>query len=755
MLSRNIKKEFIFYLMSMIITLVASVIILDIWDKDLKVPFNYSSDVFGSLNAAQSFINGGNQYYFPNMGAPGEVYSYFPDSSNIQYGIIYLMSLFIKSSTLIINIFFILSFPAIALTTTIALRSLKISPFVSILASVLYSLLPSHFYRGEFHLSLATYGEVPLLCVVIFWLMNNQIKFSPYKSNSKYPYLGVFSIFNFKTTFSFVTSFITAASNPYYTFFALIMLAFAMVYAVFENNKLVLKNAKMSLFIIATTILFLIINLFPYIQYKLQNIETTDAVSISRNPVESDIFSLRLGQLILPVDNHRIPLLAHFKSEYNSTFQQFINENGMATLGFIMSIGLIISLFSVFFMNSLKNRLIIQAGLLNLFALVLSFTGGIASLIALFQNFIRCYNRISVFVAFFSLIVICVLADNLIHKFKNNKNKLRKIKLMMIIIIIVGILDQCPVNFSVQNQAELYHSNVNFVKQIEDTTQKGGMIFQLPVVPPDNFSGYKNMGAYELFYPIIHSENLRWTYRPAIGSDVDRWQRVMSVLPTDEFLKRLAFSDFSGIYIDRYGYEASEYSKIENELSNLLGQKPKVSDNQRMSFFSIEKYSTELRSKYSKEQLVLLQQQALSNDYPINLAQPLKATDKNTDSMFISGWNSEEEWGRWSEGRESKINLSLVEQPQNDSTLTFSANIFAPLENLKFNAKVNGEVNQEFSFNAGYHKFSLKIPRENIIKNNNKLSIVFEINNPISPKEANVSNDERNIGIGLIDILIE
>lgn len=752
MFSRTIRKELFIYLISMILTLITSVIVLDIWGRDLKVPFDYYGDVFGSLNAAQSFINGGSQYYFPKMGAPGELYSYFPDSSTIQYTLIYLLSLFFKSSTLIINIFFILSFPAIALTTTFALRSLKVSPLISILASILYALLPAHFYRGESHLSLATYGEVPLLCVVVFWLMNNQIKFSPYKINQKYPFLSVFSIFNYKTTFAITTAFITAASNPYYTFFALILFVFAMVYAMFENNKLVLKHAKMSLLVIATTILFLIANLFPYIQYKLENNQTTDGISITRSPVDADIYALRLGQLILPVDNHRIPVLADIKEKYNNTFQQYINENRMSSLGFVMSAGLFISLFSVFFMRNLKNRLITQAGLLNLFMLILSFTGGIASLLALLQNFMRAYNRISVFIAFFSLVVVCLLADKIIQKYKSKKNL---IGFLAMVISVIGILDLCSPRFAVYGHAEFYYSNVNFVKKIEETTQKDGMIFQLPVVPPDYYSDYKNMGAYSLFYPILHSENLRWTYRPAIGSEVDKWQRKMSVLPTDEFLKKLSLSDFSGVYIDRNGYEVEEYTKLEDELTNLLGQKALVSENQRMSFFNIEKYAKELKSKYSKEQLDSLRQEALSNDFSIRLGQPAQAADKKTDFMFDSGWNQGEDWGRWSEGKESIIKLRLVDEPKADVTITFSVNIFAPLQNLNFSTKVNNEVIQEFSLNNGAHKVSLKIPKENITKNNNELDIVFNISNPISPKEANGSDDGRTIGIGLVDVLVK
>ena len=56
-----------------------------------------------------------------------------------------------------------------------ALRQFNLSRMTSVLASVLYSLLPYHFVRGQHHLFLAAYFLVPLAVMVILWMVTDRL----------------------------------------------------------------------------------------------------------------------------------------------------------------------------------------------------------------------------------------------------------------------------------------------------------------------------------------------------------------------------------------------------------------------------------------------------------------------------------------------------------------------------------------------------------------------------------------------------
>jgi phosphoglycerol transferase len=75
-------------------------------------------------------------------------------------------------------------------------------------------------------------------------------------------------------------------------------------------------------------------------------------------------------------------------------------------------------------------------------------------------------------------------------------------------------------------------------------------------------------------------------------------QKVVAALPAEQFVQSLAFAGFTGIYLDRNGYEDNGAAQ-EAELSQILQTKPLISSNSRLVFFNITDYAGKLRSKYS------------------------------------------------------------------------------------------------------------------------------------------------------------
>jgi phosphoglycerol transferase len=172
--------------------------------------------------------------------------------------------------------------------------------------------------------------------------------------------------------------------------------------------------------------------------------------------------------------------------------------------------------------------------------------------------------------------------------------------LAVTLVLIAGILDQTTPAY-VPNHAATkaeYLSDEEFVNRVEASLPAGAMIFQLPYVQFPEQGDLQQMVDYDHFRGYVHSKNLRWSYGAMRNRDGDRVQERIAALPAEEFVRAVAFGGFSGIYVDRRGYQDGGVAK-ESELSNILQTKPLISPNGRLLFFSLTDYTSRLRQKYS------------------------------------------------------------------------------------------------------------------------------------------------------------
>jgi phosphoglycerol transferase len=167
--------------------------------------------------------------------------------------------------------------------------------------------------------------------------------------------------------------------------------------------------------------------------------------------------------------------------------------------------------------------------------------------------------------------------------------------------LFLGILDQTGPSFIpdyVRTKSE-YINDAEFVDQIQTAVPAGAMIFQLPYVQFPESPEIYGMRDYELFRGYLHSRTLRWSYGAMKNREDDVWQRKVAGLPIGEFVQTLGFAGFSGIYLDRYGYEDKGLA-ILKDLSNALEVKPLTSRDGRLVFFNMTDYDKRLREKYSE-----------------------------------------------------------------------------------------------------------------------------------------------------------
>ena len=571
--------------------------VMQLWRADLAILFDYVGDALFYSIQVKGVIDHGWYLHNSSMGVPLGLNLYdFPLADNFHLLLIKVLSLWTRDFALLVNLFFLLTFPLTALTSVFVFRRFALPDSLAIVGGVLFAFLPYHFLRGEAHLFYATYYQVPLMVMVILWVCQRE----PLFQNDQY----------LKSIAAVAICILVASGGIYYAFFGAFFLLIAGAFAFFRHNSL--RSLVASVILLTVIFLGLVVNLSPNLTYIYRHGGNFDV--IRRSPAQAEIYGLKMAQLLLPINDHRIPRLARLKEEYNRQ-APLVNENSFASLGIMGSLGFLI-LIGWLVCGNLRIRnadLLNSLGILNVSAVLLATTGGFSSLFALLiYSQIRGYNRMSIYIAFFSLFAVLLFLEELAQKMVRSKTSWWFFYGSLGLILLVGLLDQTTPSFVPpykQLKAE-YTNDADFIALIETSVPENAMIFQLPFVSfPDNPVVHRIID-YDHFRGYLHSKSLRWSYAAMKGRDDDSWQQHAIAKPLSEFIETLAFAGFSGIYLDRYGYIDSG-AELEANLSKLLGTKPIVSANQRLLFFNLSPLTGKLHERYTAEEWQLKEDAAL------------------------------------------------------------------------------------------------------------------------------------------------
>ncbi len=592
-------KDIAAYAVAVLLTLLFTASILKLWQADLRVPLTYYGEANYNAMLVKGILDFGWHVDNPAMAAPGELNLRDVPmmDNNLLFVLIKLLGVFSKDYGVVLNLFYLLTFPLVTLSAMFALRQFGISRLSSIFASVLYSLLPYHFVRGQHHLFLAAYFLVPLAVLITLWLATGKLSLTDattgrFRLNWREP----------KLIISIIICLMISAGGTYYAFFTCFFLLVAgFVVTISRRNWrcLVLPAAM-----IAVIFGGLMANLLPSILYLRQH---GDTPIVRRASIDAELYSFRLSQLLLPVSGHRVALLAKLKAAFNQ--RQFINENDDATLGMIGILGFVV-LFGWLLIRKPEfgrletdgsGGLISHLSILNLAAILLATFGSIGALVALVLTpKIRAYNRISIFIAFFSLMTIAWLLDQFAGRFV--KAGLRQIAFagFLLVVLALGVFDQTSARFVPdypKNKAE-YDSDQKFMHQLQAALSAGTMIFQLPFVSFPESPKTGRMFDYDHARGFLQTEGLRWSYGAMKGRDDEAWQKLLTSKPVPEMIEAVTLSGFQGLYLNREGYNDS---KVETEIEAALGKPQFISENGRLVFFDLRSLNSQLQAKYADQ----------------------------------------------------------------------------------------------------------------------------------------------------------
>lgn len=564
------------YALTIVLSLLILTWVMQLWRAELHAPFTYFGDSLLYSIAEKGSIENGWWFHNPALGAPaGLHYEAYPAMENFHFAVMKLISVFTSDHAAVINLFYLLTFPLTAITALYFFRHFKFSFGPSLVGSLLYAFLPYHFFRS-YHLLLAAYYLVPLMILVVLWVSFGERFLVYVAENRRRP---GFDLKSSKAVFSVVLCVIVGSCGVYYPFFFCFFLLIGGV-ASWLNSRRVAPFLT-AVLLIALVSVSIVLNHLPTIKYQHDHGSTALGV---RSVVDAEVMGLKITQLLLPIGGHRITALNALKYRYN--LGPLVNENDTASLGFVGSIGFLILIGALFYRRA--PSLIVRLSRLNIAGFVLATIGGFGVLFALLISpQIRAYNRISVFIAFFSLIAVVHVLDALHKKLVNRVGRILYC-VGLSAIVMLGVLDQTSWIFffvpEYEKIAREYQSDGEFVSRIESSLPPSAMVFQLPYAKFPESPTIVRMLDHEHLKGYLHSKNLRWSYGVAAGEPQDNWQRTVATQPTADLVKNVRAAGFAGIYLNRNGYEDGG-KQIEAELTQLLGTQPIVSRQGNLVFF--------------------------------------------------------------------------------------------------------------------------------------------------------------------------
>jgi phosphoglycerol transferase len=401
--------------------------------------------------------------------------------------------------------------------------------------AILFGLAPYAFLQNLQHLTLTAYWHLPLLVLALLWFgWPERVGLSPRDG----------------LLLSCLSAFMGGNLNPYYLGPFLVLLTFlALGVLITKNWSRLIAGAA----IVGSAILGFLLQNADTLVYALQHGRNSEAVS--RDLWWMVKFGLYLPDLIFP-RAHQNELISNVSwSLYHSHVPPLLwGESQTAYIGMISVVALAamfamgIARISAKKFDQISPFFWLTSGLI-----FFSLAGGVNYLLGSFGFLLlRATNRSSILISCMALYYLC-------EKFPQRFSKFWNI-LIVVMLVGFGIWDQLPRYPSWEEAIRQrswidFRSDSDFFPALERMLPVGAMVFELPVKDYPEMGPVNDMGDYEHFRPMLHTDALRFSYGAVKGRGDDNWQKKVSSEEPREMIGDLERYGFSAILINRKAYK--------------------------------------------------------------------------------------------------------------------------------------------------------------------------------------------------------
>ena len=564
---------------------------------NLWLPIAFYQDALDDYSFAKSIIEG--SWYLVNerMGAPfGQSFVYWPINDNLHLAFQYVLGKFSDNAFFSANFYAIYGSALTAIAAAYVLRFFKIEPLLALAAGVFFALLPFHLVYSTRANWIGLYYAIPIGAYL-------SLSVSYYRRTAfliRDPQSGVWHFHGWRLLVLFLLCAIlgTASGNIYYSYFASFFIFASVAYQY-------LRKPDVSIIIYGlTALLFLVVAI---VVQTLPNI--IDAVETGRTYVSTrspkDVSGLRYLDLFVPFQQHPIPFLAAIGKKYSlsavDNTQVYVGIGLLGTAGFITLLVWLLRFGKQKWRRPLKMHLAI----LIVASIIFSMEGGVNYLVGVFVSpEMRALNRIGPYIGFFSIFAIALLLDDLRRRNRYFRNWFLYIPALFVVFSL-SIYDAIggrhyPDQKYVLQQARFFEGKAH-LDHLEKILPAGAMIFQLPPIQNFEGPGRGTIGGSDHSASFLQSSTLKFSHGHFLVSPEADWMFAMEKKPPQDMLTALAITGFSGVHVDKRGYEDQGQALI-RELSSLAGTKPFAVENSHYVFIDLRLFAKQLQASMPREE---------------------------------------------------------------------------------------------------------------------------------------------------------
>jgi len=534
---------------------------------NVDYPYIYAGDGLFQFWLSQRAVEG---WIFENArnGFPfGSSFLDFPGSDAGNLLILKILGTISGSNFSGNNLYLLLGFSASFATSFLVLRKIDIRESVACMGALLFAFLPYHFARLLMgHLFYTWYFAIPV-----------------------YFYAG-YRIFNYTKDIAIKrwallagVLLILSCFGVYFAFFGVVVIFFCILAGLIRHRSL--RGATIGLFLCVSICVGVFANVYPNLRNTQVNGKNPEVAQ--RSPIESEVYALKLVHLLLPYQQHRIQVFREFTQNYNKIFPLSNTVSAIGIVG-LAGLGLLVTTFFASAAGRHVDPRLRILTLLTFMLLSLATVGGLNVLFALLISpMLRGWDRISIFIAFFSLAAACIGVDHLLNRMQAKTATAIGILLCL---VTIGILDQTAkpsYNFALSSKARFFLDK-KFIAEIENSLPKNSAVYQIPYVAFPEAGNLHLLGGYDLLVGFLHSKSLRWSSGAMQGREADAFYKKLSKKPMSDQIAVAKSMGFSGIYIDGRGYQDNAIAVVA-EVSGIVGHPPSLKrDDGTVYFFKFD-----------------------------------------------------------------------------------------------------------------------------------------------------------------------
>lgn len=553
-----------------------------LWKMDWSVPLLYGGDGVTGVQGVKEMLRGDGLNGWP---------FYEPDSPyQANYSMLYTLfirfcGLFTRDFALVFNLYLLVIPLVNTLSAYWVLRAFSLQGAVSAAGAVAFGLSPYVQQRLAGHMGLAACECIPLLVLLCFWCVEDDRFLRPGKGFFRYK----------RNWLSLVFAWLIANNGIiYYPFYGCFLLCVTALCLLLRERR---GKALLAPVIAVAEIAFWVAVAFvPAVIGMLVGAGNSVTAGAVRGTIGGDIYGMRISSLLLSPNGYGIGKIADLITKYRNTLAKdegiMFNENGLGYLGILGVLGFLLLLGVLFTAvrwdrkPALSGRLWLLARL-NLAAVLLGTISGFGALVTIAVRMIRGHTRISPYIAFLCILAVALCLQELLRRLHGRK--LAVAAVCMILVFGYAFWEQQgffrPDYAGVQ---ATWASDAAFVQKIEETSGADAIIYQLPYMKSFENGSVHKMADYTLYRGTLHSDTLRWSYGAADGSRNDVWNKATSELDPAALVAELRAQGVAGIYLDRDGYEESDWQALESALCEAAGvEAPLVSEQGTLSYIPL------------------------------------------------------------------------------------------------------------------------------------------------------------------------